>query len=255
LGAIIESRLVGFDQFAVDGEVQGRRVTLAYHPWRTDLMSYWECDGLPEHPGPTAKQDFGQLRDRACRELLDQYPPAEVRASRRGTGAEFQGRDWITQDWTEPMTALARHRGIPEPSLSIAGHSVEANSETPAIVGVTETQVYLAAFETMRAPMQARRSPELLAYPLRKFADWELRPQPDGTILVRLLELEDRILSLGSLEEALRVDGAFGVRLIGLSNPAGADAFAKVIVESIKKRGAYSPGTRTSHPLQISDPL
>jgi hypothetical protein len=244
LGEVIESRLAGLNVLAVDGEPIGIDSTITYHPWRRDTMSYWEYSW----PLPLLESDFLRLRAYAGQEVLRQYSPSTSDLSFERVD------DGLGRDWTEPMIALASHRGLPPPALWTAGDHVD-QGEHPIIVGVAETDLYLATFETLRSGGVIRRAPHLQTVPFRPIADWELLPQPNGLALMRLMILHDEILNYGSLEEALHVrKDSLEILLLGIADPSKIDVVAEAIIDRVKRHGAYSPGSRSYHPLQRERP-
>jgi hypothetical protein len=59
--------------------------------------------------------------------------------------------------------------------------------------------------------------------------------QANGLALLRLLELQDHILGLGSLEVALRAEGAFRIRAFGLADPLNIDSVADAVIAGVKR--------------------
>jgi hypothetical protein len=250
LGRTVQERLLRLPRSEFARQIGGRQFTLTYNPWRLDIMSYWDFNSSDANDVLTGDLavEIQQFRVEAGEALMANAGQGSVSIPRWKTAD-----DWLTRDWTVPLTALLGCRNLGPVDAWAPGHQVPESGEgTPKIIAIDTNHLYLALFDSMRPLFFVDRAPDVTVLAFERIADWELRSQSDGRALLRLLVLNEDSMNMESLRTVLETRVGFEIFLVGLADPGTAGVMADAIVERVKLLGAYSPGAREYHPLQSS---
>ena len=251
LGSVIQRQLLRLPPIKESREIGDGHVTLTYHPWRPDVMSYWCVDvgGIDDARSPEARVSIEGLRAHLGEKILGAAAGAPLTDAPRWSLTH----DWMTRDWTEAVQAMLGYLGEPTECQWTYGDLIagDGSSQGAKVLAANATSVHLIEFESMRPLLLADRSNHVMSVPFHRIADWELRaPEPTGHVLMRLLELDDELLALPTLADALKVGSGYRLTLLGLRPADRSPAFADAVVNAIQNHGAYEPGGRADHPLQ-----